>query len=103
MEFVDVGYNNGVDVRVETGTVQHTGGHGAPSGGSYVVSSGTRVAGSASSQNVQYGGDMGNMQVRSDGMQMMSGGGGGGTHVVSGGNFSGGTEVRTSRRSHKRH
>ena len=84
------------------------------------VSSGARVAGSASSHNVQYGGDMGNVQVRSDDMQMMSGGGGGahvvsggahvvsgGAHVVSGGSFSGGTEVRTevrtSRRSHKRH
>ena len=56
---------------------------------------------------------MGNVQVRSDDMQMMSGGGvgahvvSGGAHVVSGGSFSGGTEVRTevrtSRRSHKRH
>jgi len=77
------------------------------------VSSGARVAGSASSHNDKYGGDMGNVQVRSDDMQMMSGGGGGahvvsgGAHVVSGGSFSGGTEVRTevrtSRRSHKRH
>ena len=70
------------------------------------VSSGARVASSASSHNVQYGGDMGNVHVRSDDMQMMSGGGGG-AHVVSGGSFSGGTEVRTevrtSRRSHKRH